>query len=301
MMNPDLDEGLRKARLSMDGEPSLSAQCYQQVVGDLDRSEIQVAGFEGEDPEILINFRGGARSIHTVSYYQALDPQTFLPEHVLKDKIVFVGRSMAVEDLSGRGMQKDAFLVPFNLEGLMPGVEVHANVLETLIQRDFIERATPLQTWSILILLALAVSGIVLGFESFRLKVSLSVVAIVGYQLAAGWIFIAHSLWLYTAQPFVIMLSVFGLNTLYQYRIAEKERAHVRRALRGYISGPVMTEIMKNPAGLELGGLSPRPPCSFPIFRVFPRFPRKQLRENCSLCSMIISPRSGMRSCSRRG
>lgn len=238
MMNPDRDEGLRKARLSVDGEPSLAAQCYEQVVGELDRSEIKVAGFEGEDPEILINFRGGARSIHTVSYYQALDPQTFLPEHVLKDKIVFVGRSMAVEDLSGRGMQKDAFLAPFNLEGLMPGVEVHANVLETLIQRDFIQRATPLQTWSILILLALAVSGIVLGFESFRLKVSLSVVAIVGYQLAAGWIFIAHSLWLYTAQSFVIMLSVFGLNTLYQYRIAEKERAHVRRALRGLYFGP---------------------------------------------------------------
>ncbi len=254
MMNPDLDEGLRKARLSVDGEPSLSAQCYQQVVGDLDLSEIQVAGFEGEDPEVLINFRGGARSIHTVSYYQALDPQTFLPPHVLKDKIVFVGRSMAVEDLSGRRMQKDAFLVPFSLQGLMPGVEVHANVLETLIQRDFIQRATPLQTWSILILLALAVSGIVLGFESFRWKVSLSVVAIVGYQLAAAWIFIAHNLWLYTAQPFVIMLSVFGFNTLYQYRIAEKERAHVRRALKGYISGPVMAEIMKNPAGLELGG-----------------------------------------------
>ena len=38
-----------------------------------------------------INFYGGARSIKTVSYYQALDPEHFLPKGIFEDKLVFVG------------------------------------------------------------------------------------------------------------------------------------------------------------------------------------------------------------------
>jgi adenylate cyclase len=49
-------------------------------------------------------------------------------------------------------------------------------------------------------------------------------------------------------------LSVFGLNTLYQYRASEKERAVIRRALKGYVSRQVMNEVLKNSGQLELGG-----------------------------------------------
>lgn len=254
LMNQDLDESLRAARLSVDGRPSLSVQCYNRVAGPLDWPGLPVAGFEGGDPEILVNFVGGTRSIYTVSYYQALDPATYLPAGALTDKIVFVGRSMAVEDLSERRMEKDTFPVPFSMQGLMPGVEVHANVLNTLLRRNFITAATPFSTWTTLIVLGLLASAVALGFESFRLKIFLSFALMIGYEVAAALLFAYQSHWIYTAQPFVIMITIFGLNTLYQYRLTEKERAHIRRALKGYVSGQVMNEVLKNPEGLELGG-----------------------------------------------
>ena len=255
-MNPDPDDVLRHARLSVNEVPSLAAQVYKQLRGKTpELSTLPVVRYQLDDPEILVNYVGGARSIYTVSYYQAIDHQMFLPSGALKDKIAIIGLSMTVQDIQS-GMAKDTFSTPFTLAGssLMPGAEIHANALNTLLTENYIRKATGLQTWSIIILCSVLVSGVVLGFDSFRLKIALSVVVIIGYLALTALLFVGQSYWLFSAQPFVIMLSVFGLNTLYQYRLAEKERAHVRRALKGYISSQVMDEIMKDPDNLELGG-----------------------------------------------
>ena len=256
-MHPDRDQILRHTRLSVNGNPSLETQAFEQLTGNtLDISELPISRYQGEDPELLINYTGVNRHIYTVSYYQAIDHQIFLPPAVLKDKIVLVGRAMAVEDLSERRMEKDSFPTPFASAGsaLVPGVEVHANALNTLLAGSFIYKATPVQTWILLVFLGVLVSAIVLGFESFPLKIILSIAVIAGYELVAALIFVYQSYWLYTAQPLFVMLSVFGLNTLYQYHQTEKERAHIRKALKGYVSHQVMDQIMKNPDSLELGG-----------------------------------------------
>ncbi|MDA2932998.1 adenylate/guanylate cyclase domain-containing protein [Acidobacteria bacterium AH-259-D05] len=255
--HPDLDQILRQTRLAVNRNPSLSMQAFYELKGSvLDFVDLPVSRYQGEDPELLINYTGGSRHIYTVSYYQAIDHQIFLPPGLLKDKIVFVGRAMAVEDLSERRMEKDYFPTPFGLTGsaLMPGVEVHANALTTLLRGDFIHKASPAQTWILLAFVAILVSAVVLGFESFRLKIVLSMAVIIGYVVGVALLFVYQNYWLYTAQPLFVMLSVFGLNTLYQYRQTEKERAHIRKALKGYVSRQVMDQIMQHPDSLELGG-----------------------------------------------
>ncbi len=257
-MHPDLDQVLRQTRLTVNRNPSLSLQGYYAVGGSvLDPEQLPISRYQGEDPEVLINFLGGNRHIYTVSYYQAIDHQVFLPPEILKDKIVLVGRAMAVEDLSERRMEKDAFPTPFSLAGsaMLPGTEVHANALSTLLREEFIQKASPLQTWVSLVVLAALVSGIILGVPSFRLKIALSVVVMIGYLFAVSLVFVYQSYWLYTAQPMFIMLSVFGLNTLYQYRQTEKERAHIRKALTGYVSKQVMHHVMQQSDSLKLGGI----------------------------------------------
>ena len=44
-------------------------------------------------------------------------------------------------------------------------------------------------------------------------------------------------------------------NTIYQYRGTERERAHIRRALKGYVSQQVLDQVMEAPGRLELGGV----------------------------------------------
>jgi adenylate cyclase len=257
-MHPDSDQVLRQTRLSVNGTPSLSLQAFYALGGKvIDPEKLPVSRYQKDDPELFINYSGGTRHIYTVSYYQAIDYQDFLPPELLKDKVAFVGRAMAVADLSERRMEKDTFPTPFSLAGsaMMPGTEVHANALTTLLGGDYIEKASALETWIVLVVLALLISAVVIGFPSFRLKILLSILVMVGYLVGASLIFVYQSYWLYTVQPLFLMLSVFGLNTLYQYRQTEKERAHIRKALKGYVSEQVMHHVMQHPEGLELGGI----------------------------------------------
>lgn len=81
----------------------------------------------------LVQFFGPARSYPYVSYYQALDPDTFLPPEIFKNRIVIIGRSVkTTADPSAR--QADTFSTPFTIrtQGLMAGIEVHATILDNL-------------------------------------------------------------------------------------------------------------------------------------------------------------------------
>ncbi len=77
-----------------------------------------------EKSAFLINFRGGPKTFTTVPYYRVLnreiDPDEFT------GKIVLVGATTPV--------LHDSYPTPFATQGGMPGVEIHANALETMFQ-----------------------------------------------------------------------------------------------------------------------------------------------------------------------
>jgi len=255
-LNPDRDGVLRQGRLTVAGEPSLSTQAFQQVIGELDWSQLPIIDYEGDDPEILINYVGGQRKIPTVSYYQALDYATSLPEGVFQDKLVYVGYSLALSEIS-RGSTPDHYPTPFNIMGggaIMAGVEIQATILNTLLTGDYLYRVSLPRIWGAMVALAILISLLVLSVQSFRLKILSSIVLIFGFVAFASMVFVIAGIWVYIIQPVAVMLMTFGLNTLYQYRVAEKERTQVRRALSGYVSSQVMNEILKDPDRLELGG-----------------------------------------------
>ncbi|HEY2931728.1 MAG TPA: adenylate/guanylate cyclase domain-containing protein [Acidobacteriota bacterium] len=248
---PDRDGVLRRGRLSIGGEPTLATQTLAQIGGRLDLARIPQVGGSREDPAVLIDYVGPARFIPTVSYYQALDYKTALPKDTFSHKLVFVGRSLTIHDISGGETQKDIFESPWEL---MPGVEVHANILNALLRSRFISQMGVVETWLVLIIPGLLICGIVLGLGALRLKVLLSVVLILLYLAGAFLSFAYARHWMQTVQPVAIMLSIFALNTLYQYRATEKERAHLREAFKGYVSHQVMHEVLKNPDRLGLEG-----------------------------------------------
>lgn len=80
----------------------------------------------------LINYRGGPRTFPTIPYYQVVNgeigPETFA------GKIVLLGATSPV--------LHDVFPTPFATHGEMSGVEIHANVLETLFQGIPLKRAS---------------------------------------------------------------------------------------------------------------------------------------------------------------
>src|SRR5439155_6111478 len=92
---------------------------------------------------VLINFRGGHQTFAWKSYYQVLNGE--IPSEVFRDKVVYVGPTSPV--------LHDVFPTVFTPSGDMPGVEIHANVLETYVRGDAI-REVP--AWVSTVLAALA-------------------------------------------------------------------------------------------------------------------------------------------------
>ena len=81
--------------------------------------------------EVIINFRGGPRTFPTVPYHRVVNGE--VPPETFTGKIVLVGATTHI--------LHDIFPTPYAYEGTMPGVEIHANAIETLLQGIAIRRS----------------------------------------------------------------------------------------------------------------------------------------------------------------
>ncbi len=251
-LTPDGDSVIRRAPLTVGGEPALSVAAYGILKGPLDVNSVPVVDSPGGDPEILINYVGKPRSVPTVSFVQALDYEESLPSGIFRNKVAIVGRSEAIQDLSQRG--QDLFPTPFGGVQMSPGAEIHANVLNSLLRASYLYRVPPRWMLVITALLALLVTMILVLIPGIRDKVILAVMVMAGYVAAALVVFIRGDTWMWVVQPLMVSGLTLTFTVFHQYRALEKERKQIRGALEGYVSGPVMNKILADPRNLELGG-----------------------------------------------
>jgi adenylate cyclase len=202
----------------------------------------------------LIQYFGPPRSYPTVSYYQALDPEQFLPPGRLKDQVVFVGLSLKAAPKPDSNAA-DAFLTPFTLssESVTAGVEVHATIFDNLLHRLFV---VPVSRWTMIGLVTAAAfaAGALSGrHTSWRtaLAATLSVVALV----AGAWALLRFGrIWAPPVLPVAAALSVFGARTGLDYARERRLRRAVSEAFSRYLSPDLVAELARNPSALRLGG-----------------------------------------------
>ncbi len=127
---------------------------------------------------------GPARTYPTVSYYQALDPQNFLPEGYFKDRTVLVGLSLQTAP-DVRASTPDTFATPYTVHTsrLVAGVEVQATLLDNLTHGLAIA-----DTGTALRLLLIVLGALVIATPAHRIlygviALATSVYSIVGVNL----------------------------------------------------------------------------------------------------------------------
>ncbi|MDM8553158.1 adenylate/guanylate cyclase domain-containing protein [Desulfococcaceae bacterium HSG7] len=204
-------------------------------------------------PYALINFIGPPRTIKTVSYYQALDPNRHLPPNFFKDKLVFVGLSLkSTVDLERKG---DHYPIPFTRiqGGYMAGVEIHAQITHNIIQQCFIRR---LSFTGILICGIFLWIGSALIFFRTRPPIGLAVL-VLAWGAGTG-----IALWLFSIKQFYVPLitimapvtACYLVSPFILYWQTWKETKFIRQAFSTYVSPAVVKQLTKNPELLELGG-----------------------------------------------
>jgi signal transduction histidine kinase len=178
----------------------------------------------------LINYRGPARTVKTVSYYQALDYERMLPPGLFTDKIVLVGWSLQGTPEPQR-LTGDVFLTPFSwsAEGLFPGVEIQATIIDNLLEEQLIHELDAGSRGLALLGLALALSAFFFWINPVAAPLAATLWC--GLLLAlAEWVFALTDLWLPVFSGIMIVVLTYGGHLLVRTLTAERERRQLLEA-----------------------------------------------------------------------
>ena len=209
-----------------------------------------------EDGEMLINFMG-IRSSASRDGYQTFpvrsfsayasrvpgpDPYTWTrPTLALENKIVMVGPFSS-------GMAEDEKLTPY---GLMYGVEMHANALNTIIMDRFLQYAPSWMDIGILVVLVLLTAFIAARLQTIWSFI-ITVVFIIVCFFAVTIIFDTGSFILNFSSPAIAMIVTFIGVVVYRVVTEERDKARIREMFGKYVSPGVVDQILADPP--ELGG-----------------------------------------------
>lgn len=141
------------------------------------------------------------------------------------------------------------------VDDAMPGVELHAQLLENVLTKSFLTRPN----WSLgAELIALVVVGLLMialvPFLGALYTLALGVVLMLGL-LGASW-YLFSSLGLLLDMVYVALAAslVYGVMTYLNYMREERERRQVRGAFSRYMSPALVEQLAQDPSKLKLGG-----------------------------------------------
>ncbi len=188
------------------------------------------------------------------------DPELGIPAGLLQSgffngKIVLLGSTM--EELH------DDFAVPLsesrNLEGQkletrMPGVEIHANAIHTIIVDNYI---TVQADWIRVIIVTIAsffVFLLVSRLQKPLLALPLFILIVAAIIALAFYLFVSQRIHMQMVTPLLAVGFAYVGNTLFQYLGERKEKATIRNAFGRYLPEKVVEQLILNPGLLKLGG-----------------------------------------------
>ena len=259
----DPDQYLRSAKFTFLRRPSLALQVARlslpegalQLTAAGDR--LRIGGKQVpvlQSGRMLINYLGPAQTVPTVPFGEALGMDAARARQVFQDKIVLVGRApLSLLDL--RRLMPDTFATPFlhTSKTYMPGVEVHANILTTILERRFIA-SIPFTTHAILSL----AWGALLGLAMVGMRPLpgglLGLVAMPIPLLAAHRLFSKNLIWLPWAGLSLEVVLVYAGVLLVRHLFTARDLAYIRRAFQYYVHPAVIEKLVAHPETLKLGG-----------------------------------------------
>jgi adenylate cyclase len=162
-----------------------------------------------------------------------------------QDKIVLIGATSI--DL------QDYYLSPLSREIRMPGVEIHANNIQTLISEQFLRDQSRESLWLILFLV-IAVNLFLFSRLRVRFAIPIFLAELFAF-VVAGIMTYEYRIFLNVIYPLLALLLTFVGAYLLRFILEQAERKFTEGAFGHYVDKSVVDQILKDPKMLKLGGV----------------------------------------------
>jgi len=202
----------------------------------------------------LIQAYGPARTYPTVSYYQALEPGSFLPQDIFRGRTVIVGLSMQAAPKMDTG-GADAYATSWSARTgtLVSGAEIQATVLDNLATGQFI-RSAPLWV-TIAVIFGAAVLAALMAWRGTSWRTF--AVALAGFAaiVAASFLLLRFGrTYVPPAAPAFVFAAVSLVQGARDYAAERRLRREITRAFAQYLSPELVRQLTHDPSKLKLGG-----------------------------------------------
>lgn len=186
---------------------------------------------------------------------QFTDPELFEllwegEEHPFRGKIALVG--VSATDLHDD--KRTPFFHYRDTRQLMPGVEVHAHAIQTLLDEAWIKRPLSGPLWLLLPFLMSLAGALITGWLGPLRALLLLLPLALGHAGLGQLLFNHMDWWVELSTPLVALGGAWTFGLLQQFLLARRERAQIRGMFAQYVPEAVVSELIKSPDKLVLGG-----------------------------------------------
>ena len=211
-----------------------------------------------EDGEMLINYMGPRSSpsrdghqtfpIRSYAAYTGRgvagpDPSTWRPTRAADNKILMVGPFSS-------GMAEDEKLTPY---GLMYGVEIHANALNTIIMDRFLRHAPFWMDLAILVGAVLLTAVVAGTLRNPLWSFGITILAIIVFFFVTTLVFDSRAFIVNFSSPALAMILTFIAVVVYRVLTEGREKRMITEMFGKYVSPQVVDELIDTPP--VLGGV----------------------------------------------
>jgi len=170
------------------------------------------------------------------------DPETWRRTMAVPNQIVMVGAFAP-------GIADDELTTPF---GLMYGIEVHANALNTILTGQFLNEV-PWWVDTLILFGLVMLTAFLTARLSTLLSLAISAATVLAYFVFTIAMFDSYALIFNFSAPAVAVLVTFLAVVMYRVMTEERDKARIRKMFGKYVSPAVVNQILEDPP--ELGGV----------------------------------------------
>ncbi|MEK9160045.1 MAG: adenylate/guanylate cyclase domain-containing protein [Patescibacteria group bacterium] len=223
---------------SSDREQQIDFQLTEEHLGrPLSDEEIPL-----KDGQMLINYAGKPYSFPSFSfsdvYYGRVDPSEF------EGKIVLIGATAAI--------MQDRHFTPIDATAPMPGVEIHANALQTLLEESYLKDQGS-SDFFVQTFISLSLASFVALFTPLWIGMGAVFLLILAFPFYAQMRFDQGTIVSLILPP-LSLIAAYVAVLVYRNVTEFAEKRKLKMAFSRYVSPELAEEITEKPDMLKLGG-----------------------------------------------